>query len=608
MASNLYSFQHGSYGLVCNPALNTCNLNTPGNITKFYFQKENRNKAVANMDRLKQIIGKNNTTKMNVYPPILAKNLPPSIYNKIKKTRMNIGRNTSANNFTPNTMVYASRMKYLGTDLFDVRQSDHEISEFRSCPFHQLMNQWYKLHSQLDLFAKKKYIHGDIRSPNILFNKSNCQLHLIDYDMFDTYSEFYKDFSNPWGETRFGFYSHPADSIVYMPFMKQDYSESDFFITKDKVKEAVKNNVSKFIKSISPTSYIDTLDMIIRNTNRIIDDLEESCKKNCEEEDKKELDKEREYLKETEKQYEEIMNDYEPPSINISIEDSTFLTFIITLTHSSGLKEHEFNFIREQLNMNLHVNARGYKLIEKIETKRSINEYMNEIYQAETKNGKKATHLVFKFMIDTPLRIRLYQMATQMFNDFSSVLRMNDKTNTITKLFDELYSVSLANYRFLKSKRKGNMTYLDVLYNYAFPSFDSYGYAWVMTTLLTTVYPEYSANVKNIVAVNLLSHQGIAYSKEYLALIKTTLRQMMDLFESMRSFLVETRVDATNSFIIMKRIYREFIDRHNELMPEQPINISSIPGIKNEVQGGRRLQSIRKKKRSPPMKKTRRQK
>lgn len=58
--------------------------------------------------------------------------------------------------------------------------------------------------------AEHGYVHGDIRPRNLLFDPATCRFSLIDFDMFDTYDTFYREFMTGHGD----YFSAPEALLV----------------------------------------------------------------------------------------------------------------------------------------------------------------------------------------------------------------------------------------------------------------------------------------------------------------------------------------------------------------------------------------------------------
>ena len=165
---------------------------------------------------------------------------------------------------TPNQPVYSVRMPRLGVSIGDMVATRAELEACLSCDFHLIMAQLLKCHSQLAHLAKKKYVHGDLRPANMMWNKSTCSFHIIDFDMLETYDDFDKTYRK-----YYGFDSNPPEVMMLtnleslLEIQMNNWAENNYNMyhylfetypsrdTKEKfldaVKEANKSNLAYYI-------------------------------------------------------------------------------------------------------------------------------------------------------------------------------------------------------------------------------------------------------------------------------------------------------------------------------------------------------------------------
>ena len=170
---------------------------------------------------------------------------------------------------TPNQPVYSVRMPRLGVSIGNMVASSAELEACLSCDFHLIMAQLLKCHSQLAHLAKKKYVHGDLRPANMMWNKSTCSFHIIDFDMLETYDDFDKTYRK-----YYGFDSNPPEVMMLtnleslLEIQMNNWAENNYNMyhylfetypsrkTKEKFLDAVKQANTKNLLSYRKASQI----------------------------------------------------------------------------------------------------------------------------------------------------------------------------------------------------------------------------------------------------------------------------------------------------------------------------------------------------------------
>jgi serine/threonine protein kinase len=102
--------------------------------------------------------------------------------------------------------LYVARMPNLGVSLNNVESI---LESVRSIPFPIILQQIGKLFSQVGIMHEKDYVHGDIRTPNIMIDPTSGTMTLIDFDWFYQKDEFFEQYSEA-----FGTYYNPPESLL----------------------------------------------------------------------------------------------------------------------------------------------------------------------------------------------------------------------------------------------------------------------------------------------------------------------------------------------------------------------------------------------------------
>lgn len=196
---------HGTYGAICRPPL--CNIDpitkqpvyhNNKSVSKIYFEKESANKSMKNMKALQNLMAgiPNNAFKATQHTARRGKNLGNTLLQSLlQSTKASIKETND---------IHAILLPYLGKSIEDVIADPNKegIKAFRSCEFHHIMGQLLKCQTILDRLAAQKYIHGDICSPNMMWNKDTCGIHIIDFDWLMPYDEFATEYRPHFGHSR----------------------------------------------------------------------------------------------------------------------------------------------------------------------------------------------------------------------------------------------------------------------------------------------------------------------------------------------------------------------------------------------------------------------
>lgn len=217
----------GGYGIAFRPALNRPLINAnhstlpANNITKLYFNNNSRNSAVNLARRVQNIIGTPENFRVNAYQsPIFSKNLPPSVAQRIKTSRPGMFRTKSSYKMT--------RQPFLGFSLDNLSYKDRTpevrnkmINDIRAIPLYTLFQQIYKLYSQVFTLNQNGYVHGDLHPGNIMINPEKQTMTMIDFDLLNTFEDFYDGFKSELGRAIW-----PVE-LIQEPFIGKTYRSND---------------------------------------------------------------------------------------------------------------------------------------------------------------------------------------------------------------------------------------------------------------------------------------------------------------------------------------------------------------------------------------------
>lgn len=190
----------GAYGAVFSPAIpneiNGEKVPFPQQVTKIFYEKENYNRLSKKSNNISRLL-----PSLPVLRPyrrtMKANQLPPSV------------RNYVALNSTNN--VWMMHMPHVGTSfetLLRYNGMKKEIEKIQSCSILHVLEQLQQLLSSTRDLSTQGYVHGDIHLGNLTVQHEDCTFHLIDFDRFDTFEEFYKD-----ARLKFGLSSEPPESL-----------------------------------------------------------------------------------------------------------------------------------------------------------------------------------------------------------------------------------------------------------------------------------------------------------------------------------------------------------------------------------------------------------
>jgi serine/threonine protein kinase len=107
--------------------------------------------------------------------------------------------------------------------------------------------------------SQQGYMHGDIHLGNIMFREKDCTLHLIDFDLLDTYDQFYEDH-----KTDFGFPKDPPECLFLHEIQRLPQIVIPLIVPLPR-----KNIVEEFKKTTKPLNEIKEKTAVVEYTESL---------------------------------------------------------------------------------------------------------------------------------------------------------------------------------------------------------------------------------------------------------------------------------------------------------------------------------------------------
>uniref|UniRef100_A0A6C0KU48 Protein kinase domain-containing protein n=1 Tax=viral metagenome TaxID=1070528 RepID=A0A6C0KU48_9ZZZZ len=255
----------GGFGFAVSPAPPNIDPNTgqrvdfPGNIAKVFYDPVSYQKVLNTVPLVSEVMGHNDGHRISRYQRRLKlRNLTPAIAttlrNQMRQSSLN-GIRAAANALTPESSIYAMHMPNLGVDISTI--TTPAIREYRvqlrRIPISTIIDQVGKLLIQVQRLVVSHYIHGDIRSPNVMIQPSTGVMTIIDFDWLKSEQEFKSTY--PFN----GFYCNPPEFIFYylttfpnearppIPNVKEAFK---LMITDKKITDHLISQVSTYMSGI----------------------------------------------------------------------------------------------------------------------------------------------------------------------------------------------------------------------------------------------------------------------------------------------------------------------------------------------------------------------
>jgi serine/threonine protein kinase len=231
----------GSYGVVVGPALPNSDergetIHFPDNVTKIFFDYDSKNNAIESSERIAGLLGdENGSFRVNTYEKDYTFGDLKSMAmmnHKVKNVLEKKGLNNDNN-------LKLLRLPNLGVD-FNSGLSKN-LETIRNIPVITILQQFRKLFVQTTRLAENRYIHGDIRSANILIQPTNGTITMIDFDWLMKYGKFFDEYSY---DEAFGFYSNPPEFLLL-----NEFNFDLFDSTKDPADLIRDINLNKYVRN-----------------------------------------------------------------------------------------------------------------------------------------------------------------------------------------------------------------------------------------------------------------------------------------------------------------------------------------------------------------------
>lgn len=192
----------GSYGCVVKPALpnriDHAWKTYPQNVSKLFLDQEDAENAIEKASTWVRKTGNAGQAMYKYERKIRSEELPKHIQTKC-------GIPSGEN-------LHVARMPNMGVSFADIAPF---LSQIRMIPLPTLLQQIGKVFKQIQLMHNEGYLHGDIRSPNIMIDPSEGTITLIDFDWFYKKDEFFDQY-----EQGFGSYYNPPESLMKPALIK----------------------------------------------------------------------------------------------------------------------------------------------------------------------------------------------------------------------------------------------------------------------------------------------------------------------------------------------------------------------------------------------------
>ena len=201
----------GSYGTVFTPAfpneINGKKVFFPDNVTKIFFENKSLDSVMAKAPLLRTIFGENEGHRIEPYrKQYKARNLPA---NSLEELRENSGMP-----FPNNSPLHMVHMPNLGTDVAGllINENNSLTALGNVSPF-VIVEQIEKLLVQLWFSNSNGYVHGDIRTPNVMVNPKMGTMTLVDFDFLMPKKDALKKYT-------LGLYHQPPETLLYRKVSK----------------------------------------------------------------------------------------------------------------------------------------------------------------------------------------------------------------------------------------------------------------------------------------------------------------------------------------------------------------------------------------------------
>ncbi len=189
----------GSFGCVVEPALPNENemgawTQFPANVSKIFRNRHNYNAALNHTRKAYNMMGHNRGHRMNTYR---------HNYKTANSLPSQVRRNCTLEEGEP---IWVARMPHLGVSLWDVDFVPNR-NKVRAIPIQIILQQIWKLLTQVQAIRESFHIHGDIRETNIMIHPETGVMTLIDFDWLLPVMDYLSHYP-------LGYYSNPPECLL----------------------------------------------------------------------------------------------------------------------------------------------------------------------------------------------------------------------------------------------------------------------------------------------------------------------------------------------------------------------------------------------------------
>ncbi len=202
----------GSFGCVVEPALPNENetgtwTQFPRNVSKLFRNRENYNAALQHTRKAQNLMGHNRGHRMNTYR---------HNYKTANSLPHHIRKSCSLEKGEP---IWVARMPHLGVSLWEIDYIPNR-TKLRRIPVAIIVQQVWKLLTQVHAIYKAAHIHGDIRETNIMIDPETGVMTLIDFDWLLPANQYLAEYP-------LGYYSNPPECIMASEMRSEIDAETD---------------------------------------------------------------------------------------------------------------------------------------------------------------------------------------------------------------------------------------------------------------------------------------------------------------------------------------------------------------------------------------------
>ena len=241
---------YGSYGVVIKPPVRYDSKDNVDTVGKLFFDKQAYDNEIAEMKKVHDILGENLYNNLTVkllddgkIPTTIkerenidVKKFETKLTNKSISTYSNIEASNIVS-LKKQKDVYQIVLEDGGKDLHSINKIDFKVFLNALCSFLDL----FKNYSDL------RFVHRDIKPQNMLFNKKEKKLYLIDFGLQTTTEEVFNVFDkHQKSRLCFNYFVYPIEFLIMCEFFEQEIHNK---IDNDKIIESIMNDLNNKYKN-----------------------------------------------------------------------------------------------------------------------------------------------------------------------------------------------------------------------------------------------------------------------------------------------------------------------------------------------------------------------